>query len=146
MAVEHFEQNFEKGGFVNVGLEKWKPRKNDLDPGRAILVGKGSGRLSRSIRVVRTGRLNVVVGTEIEYAAIHNTGGVTHPSITPRMKSWAWGMYKRTKSARYKAIALSPTGKRLNVTIPQRKFIGNSAQLNRKINQYFKREIKRAFN
>lgn len=146
MAVQHFEDNFTKGGFVNDSLQKWKPRKHDADPGRAILVGKGSGRLSRSIRVIRTGKMRVVVGTDIEYAAIHNTGGTTHPTVTPAMKRWAWAMYKRTKSSRYKAIAMSKTGKKLTVKIPKRKFIGNSKALDREINKYFKTEIKKAFN
>jgi phage virion morphogenesis protein len=74
LAVVRFQGNFKRQGF---GEQPWQPRK---PPGRklrrsdrrAILVK--SGRLRRSIRVVRTGSNSVVIGSDVEYAAVHNEG------------------------------------------------------------------------
>jgi len=54
-----------------------------------------------------------------KYAMIQDRGGTTHPTVTPRMKKWAWAMYykSRKQNDMYKGIALTKKSK-LTVRIP----------------------------
>jgi hypothetical protein len=52
-----------------------------------------------------------------KYAMIQDRGGVTHPTVTSRMKKWAWYMFYRYKESKFKAIALTKKSK-LTVRIP----------------------------
>jgi phage gpG-like protein len=70
-AVEFFKENFRRQGFVDQGLEAWPPRQ-DGNNDRALLIK--SGRLRRSIRVLRANRNAVQVGTNVPYAKYHNQG------------------------------------------------------------------------
>ena len=70
------------------------------------MVGKGSGRLKKSIRRIRVTQNSVTIGTDVPYAQIHNEGGTIKKTVS-------------VKSHRRK----------MNTTIPQRQFIGESAQL-----------------
>jgi phage gpG-like protein len=145
-AENFFKDNFNLGGFQgDKGLEPWKPRKENFGRKRAILVNKGN--LKKGIRKFVIGNIIQVkvTGVATAYADIHNQGGVTHPTVTPKMKAWAWAMFKKTKLAKYKAIALSKGS--LTINIPQRKFIGNSRQLDKLINKliidHLKKTIKK---
>lgn len=83
-AVNHFSDNFKKQGFDNNGVEKWQPRKRKFyrtrsgkrvdDTTRGILIGKGSGRLSRSLRKRRLTLLSGVITSPLIYARVHNEG------------------------------------------------------------------------
>src|SRR5688572_14512821 len=53
-------------------FDKWKKRKEE-DPGRKLLIGKGSGKLRRSIEVTHN-KNEVKASTDIVYAPIHNEG------------------------------------------------------------------------
>lgn len=64
----------------------------------------------------------VTVGTNKEYAAIHEFGGTVKPRVTPRMRSWAWAMYAETGEEVYKGIALT-TKTHLEITIPARPYL-----------------------
>ena len=37
--VNDFTENFDRQGFRDSSTKPWKPRKNDDDPGRGILIG-----------------------------------------------------------------------------------------------------------
>jgi phage gpG-like protein len=93
----------------------------------------------------------VRITTPLPYAGIHNEGGTitTHPTITPRMRRMAWArVYKLAgvkkgekmpkqlpvKAQMWRSIALTKKAKlTINAKIPQRKFIGESAELRKKI-------------
>lgn len=75
IAVQEFKGNFRRGGFrtSKSSVAKWAKRKRDKSK-RAILVGKGSGRLKRSLRgAPMRGYARVI--TNVPYAKIHNEGG-----------------------------------------------------------------------
>ena len=97
LAQEHFRRNFRKQG-AHTGnggaLEKWAPRKDGSDRGRAILVK--TGRLRRSLRTKPTGSTARVVN-DAPYAAIHNRGG----PIRGQMRTWSTNM--RTGLTRLRA-------------------------------------------
>lgn len=74
-AKNEFTQNFTRQGFRDVSTKKWKQRKGNTDPGRGILIGKGSGKkLFRSIRTIKASQRRIVVGSTVHYAGVHNYG------------------------------------------------------------------------
>ena len=88
--------------------------------------GRKTGQLSRSIGMdIGGGRdeYRVVIGTGVnkgvtsKYAKIQDEGGTTHPTVTPRLRRWAWAMFAETGDDKYKAIALTKKPN-LNVKIP----------------------------
>lgn len=52
-----------------------------------------------------------------KYARIQDKGGTTRPTVTKRMRGWAWYMFYKTKDEKYKGIALTKKS-RLTVRIP----------------------------
>lgn len=156
MAKDHFQDNFRKGGFVNNGLQKWPQSKRQRSGTGSAAAQYGpllSGRnhLFGSIKYV-PGDYRVKVANEVPYAAIHNEGGTATPTVTPKMRRFAWAMYykaagkkkgkKKTKEAGtqenaaagvWKALALTKKQK-LSIKIPKRKFLGESAELTKDIN------------
>jgi phage gpG-like protein len=145
-AVQFFDEGFDKQGWQgDSGLDPWQKRKDDADPERAILVGSAGGHLRNGINFRLTGQ-SVFVGVNgvaAEYADIHNTGGTTHPKVTTKSKAWAWAMYKATGRAKYKSMATT-TKANLTVKIPQRKFIGTSLQLTKRLEKLVKLKITEA--
>jgi phage gpG-like protein len=99
LIVSEALQNFKDEAFEG---QKWKPRKDGSSAGertrrRNLLVQ--SGKLRRSIRVVKVSKNSVTVGSDVPYAKIHNEGGVTHPKISPKMRRFAWAMYYKNKGS-----------------------------------------------
>ena len=91
-----------------------------------------SGRLKRSIRVVSSSPERVVVGTDVPYAQIHNDGfeGTVH------VKAY---MRKSKKGTR---INVREHDK--NMKMPKRQFVGESDELNRRLERAIVDEIKYA--
>lgn len=134
MAVRHFKQNFRAQGFVDEDVRKWTPRRtkdrNESRRGkRNILVQ--TGRLRRSIRVVGKGPNRVTIGTDVPYARIHNEGGTI--KATQQVRA-----HKRRNGSRVKAHK-----RRVNTTIPQRPFMGDSRKLRRELLQEVDRRIRK---
>lgn len=133
-AVNHFKANFEKQGFDDKGVEKWEERQNQRSgKGRGILIK--SSRLMNSIRIVRITRNSVVVGTDVPYGKIHNEGGEINQTVTVPSHT------RRTRSGR--STRVRSHQKHLDITIPQRKYIGRSESLNYKISREIIRQLKR---
>lgn len=148
IAQNFFTMNFKRQGFLNNGIHAWPPRKNDQSEGRAILVGKGSGRLMRSIRVIKADQEIVVVGTDVPYAKAHNEGAAFKGRIpiTEKSRKFFWAMFYQTGDERYKRMALTKkTEFNPFIKIPKRQFIGNSKELTDEINTWFKTKIQTAF-
>lgn len=154
VAVNFFNQNFRDGGFRDGTLRPWPETRRQregegADAQRGPLIS-AAPHLSRSNQAIPSpGQVRIT--NPVPYAGIHNQGGTitTHPTITPKMRRLAWAkMYKilgvkkgekmpkdmPEQAARWKALALTKKTK-LTITaqIPQRQFIGHSAELLRKI-------------
>jgi phage virion morphogenesis protein len=85
-AVNHHKEAFIKQGWDG---QKWKEVKRRI-PGtkaykypkkkgtnrrtRGILIGAGSGRLKKSIRITQVTSVSVHIGTDVPYAQVHNEG------------------------------------------------------------------------
>ena len=140
--------NFEKQGFdTGRGIRKWDDRENDFEPDRAILVGSrgnASQGLMRSIRRTRATRNQVVVGSNLEYAGIHNEGGQIRVSVTAKSRRFFWAMHYATGEKYWKNMALTKK-KQLTINIPERRFLGNSEELDRRVLKLLEQELEKAY-
>jgi phage gpG-like protein len=139
-AVKHFKQNFVNEGFDG---NKWASRKTKTKLQRKVLTGQGNGdHLGDSLDYRVEGR-TIIIYTDKVYAQIHNEGGEI--TVTPQMRKYFWAMSMQAKDAgdtdmadQYKAMALSN-----QITIMQRKFMGESPLLTNKIIDKIKRDLLR---
>lgn len=102
----------------------WTPRKSE---GIGSLLIK-HGTLRRSINMNATAN-EVIVSSELSYAAIHNEGGTININVTPEMVAFFWKKFysaeDKKQKEKYKAIALSlKTKKTLQIKIPKRQYTG----------------------
>nr|DAK43891.1 MAG TPA: tail morphogenesis protein [Caudoviricetes sp.] len=112
VAKKHFRENFLKGGFVDNGLQEWKPAKRLSlkygDKKNKTLMSSRKHLYSNTLDIPQRG--SVKIENRTPYAAAHNEGTTT-------------------------------AGKNRNVTIPRRQFIGDSAELTEKIKEVIKKEV-----
>lgn len=164
MATDHFQENFRQGGFVDGGLHPWPVTRRQQSGDKAANSQYGPLMSARknlygSIRYV-PGDAQVVVGTSVPYAAVHNQGATitTHPRVTPKMRKYAWAQFFKnggkgatvpagSPAGLWKALALTKKEK-LTVTakIPQRKFLGESQELSQKVSHIIESEITNILN
>lgn len=161
IAVNHFKKNFLRGGFVDGGLHAWTKTRRQEGNGTDAGYGPLTSRRNHLMRSIQSypGRGEVTITNPVDYAAIHNEGGtiVTNPTVTPRMRRWAWrkcysiagiragGKLPRElpeDAAKYRALALTKKN-RLHITakIPKRQFIGDSKELQEKIDKMITNSI-----
>ena len=147
MAKRHFQDNFRKSGFVDGGLHPWPKTKRQLSGGtsaasqhRPLLSNRNH--LFNAVRYV-PGDYRVKIVNDVPYAPIHNWGGETSPTVTPKMRRFAWAMYYRAaekapssvlspEAQMWRSLALTKK-KHLRIRIPQRQFIGQSRELEERI-------------
>ncbi len=122
-AVNYSKRSFRRKGWDG---ENWPARApGNEDPSRALLVK--SGRMRNATRY-QVSRDTAVLINDTEYASIHNRGGVLHPTVTKKMRGFAWMMHKKTGNDKWKGLALTKKT-RLDIKIPQRKFLGKAREL-----------------
>ena len=167
MAQDHFQNNFRLGGFVNGGLHPW-PKSKRLSSGGTGAAGNYGTLLSerkvlfKSIKYIQAD-YRVKISNDVVYAPIHNWGDPVHPAVTDKMRKWAWRQFyksagirknasKKTRASRLKEAAANPQAqmwkglaltrkKKLSIRIPQRQFIGESEELNEKIEKKITEKI-----
>lgn len=165
MAISHFKKNFRDAGWNDNGLTKWKRTRRQEQGGKGAYYNR-TPLLSERAHLqkgftYKAGSGRVVISNEVEYAPIHNNGGVVTHRITPRMRKYAWRRFfesagitkndspevRKQKEAAmddhdrmWKRLALTPK-QSSTVHIPQRKFMGNSRELSRKVRDYTEQEL-----
>jgi phage gpG-like protein len=130
-------------GWQDEGFQPWKERgkldRQDRRSGqssRALLVKTGA--LRRSIRIVRISEAQVTVGSDIPYARIHNEGGdIQHPGGTAYIVKKGKAIWVSNAKASSRMKRTKPH----KITIPERRFIGRSALLDRRITELIRRQI-----
>ncbi|MBE9468989.1 MAG: phage virion morphogenesis protein [Bacteroidetes bacterium] len=132
-AVNFSKQRFKSQNWVDTNTEPWKKRKPVKESrkrsGRAILTD--TARLRRSIRVVHVDSNSVIIGTDVPYAEVHNNG------FRGRVK-------QNVRSHTRRGNAVKAHTRTIKQNIPQRKFIGQSSVLNKKLERMMTAEIIRA--
>jgi phage gpG-like protein len=164
VAVNFFKERFRAQNWVGDHTEPWKPRKNsphwarkgERGSRRAILVK--TGRLRRSIRKISAMAEQVVIGTDVPYAQIHNEGyrgpieqqvkahtrhhttfGITGRRELRTRTRITYGRVRTGDTSEVRAHT-----RRIRVNIPRRQFIGQSVALNRQIERFITAELMRA--
>ena len=143
LAKNHFVEGFRSGGGqTDASRGGWK--KRDTDPGRAILVGPGSGKLKRDIRVKIANFKKIVVGTSSmtqDYSESHNKG----TSMTVTAKQRGYFMAKAMESTGTKKAFWTRMIGAETITIPKREFIGKSRSLALKIKKRIIKQINKSW-
>lgn len=137
--VENFsKERFRAQNWLDEVAQPWQSRKvtsgrkkgdTDRDATRAILVK--SGQLRRSIRARASG-MQVTIGSDLPYAEIHNEGGEVNTVQSVRA-------YTRKNGQQVKAH-----GRKVNYTMPQRRFMGSSAALGKEIETQIEQQLREA--
>lgn len=155
IAVNHFKQNFRDGGWLDGGLRPWKRTRRQDSNSPDAKYGPLTSRRNHMMRSIQasTSPGQVTIEDPVPYAATHNDGGdiTTHPTVTDKMRRYAWRMVYSLAGVRgkgklpkelpaeaekWKGLAL--TRKRnltVHARIPQRQFMGDSAELRAKVNK-----------
>lgn len=88
-----------------------------------------SGKLRDTIRIIepkfKSGAFEggLIAGrSSVPYARIHEKGGFTHPTVTRKMRRFAWAKYRQTGESVWRGIALTRKSN-LVVPIPKRPYI-----------------------
>jgi len=143
VAVNFSMDRFRAQNWVDHTTHPWKPRnpkpawgKKRERPGRAILVK--SGRLRRSVRIVSVSPNQIVIGSDVPYARIHNDGfrGKIEQNVREHSRRVKRGNKEKT-------VVVSAHKRQLNINMPQRRFMGASATLEQKLNRFVKAEFLR---
>lgn len=159
LAENHFRDNFRQGGFVDRELRPW-PRTRRQQSGAGTAESRYGPLLSSREHLMlsvehTTYDYGALVYNRVPYAPIHNWGGTTHPTVTPRMRRYAWWRYYAAgggkkngtgktaggeEAEQWKRLALTKK-KKLTVRIPQRQFLGASARLEETIRKELENEL-----
>lgn len=148
IAVNFSKERFVQKNWINRSREPWQPRKR---PARGSILVR-SARLKRSIRKISQGNYYVYIGTDVPYAKIHNEGGQINKTVNvkafTRQTSGkrtrdSRGRYQRSQGSTQNVKAHS---RRMNIRMPKRQFLGDSAVLNRRIERFMSRELDNEIN
>lgn len=138
--MDFIHGNFDKQGFTDEAFIPWKSRAIP-SPGNILQM---SGDLLRSISVGSSSTEQVEFVSDSPYAEIHNEGGTIRLVITDKMRKFFWAMWYETQDSRWKAMALTKESSFI-ISIPQRKFMGDSVKFLRVWDKHVAREIEMRF-
>lgn len=153
IAKNHIKNNFRQGGFMNNGLQKWPKAKRQLSGSPYGPLLSSRDHLMNNIRYTPRDYA-VTITNDTPYAGIHNEGGSVQPTVTTKMRKYAWYKYyeqggkKGEASApeeaqKWKRLALTKKNK-LNIKIPKRRFMGaESKELQEEIRKKLDEEIRK---
>lgn len=139
-AVNFSKERFVRKNWVDKSVTRWKARKPSPEwhseeqkraASRGSLMVK-SGRLKRSIRKIKVTRNSVTIGTDVPYAEAHNEGAVINTSVNVKTHS-------RKRKGRTETVKAHR--RKRKITLPERRFIGESAILLRRVERLVQREI-----
>ena len=157
IATNHFKNNFRLGGFTNNGNKTWATTVRQRYGSRYKPLTSGTDTLMRSFSSqVLPG--TVIISNSQPYANYHNNGATI--TVTPRMKKFFWakaysiaGQKKgkdKGKKAKMSFDAMPPEAKmwmslaltkKKTLKIPQRRFIGESYELNQKLREMIEKKL-----
>lgn len=141
--LNHFLMSFKKGGFTDESLEKWDKRaRAEKDKRkRAILVK--TGRLLRSLKLKTKGS-QIEISTAVPYAQIHNEGGVISGSVSVK-KHTRRVKVGRGRRKKVVSVKVKSHKRQVKTKIPKRKFMGESAKVNKKLGELIEKELDKIF-
>lgn len=157
-AVNFYKENFRRQGFLDRTISPWARRKTTAgrrSDNRGILIGKGSGRLWRSIRMTEATMNRIVIRSETPYAIAHNEGFTGTVNVRAHHRN-TYGKAKASHLSRkgnvvetnvkYVAATGQVKAHTRKMDLPKRQFIGESATLRDELYKRMNQEIRKAFN
>ena len=89
------------------------------------------GQLANSINVAPVMKIGNelvgIVGSNLKYARIQEVGGITHPTVTPKMRRFMWAKFRETGIEMFKWTAMTRKN-RLDVKIPPHFYMRTTLQ------------------
>jgi phage gpG-like protein len=133
LAKAHFQENFIKGGFVNNGLQPWDRAKRLLKG--ATRRRMKNGKLSKRARVLAGNKYKTLLSDKNHlFSSIYYTQGRASVRI-----------YNPVTYAAVHNEGLR-AGRGKGFIMPKRQFIGESAELNKKMQQTIENELTKIIN
>ena len=120
-ARNFFDESWDNQGFTDKSLSKWKKSKDKKGNEKQVTLVE-TGILRRSLRTETT-ETEGKVFTEVPYAKVHNEG----ETIKGTLKISPFERKRKGKTENVKAHT-----RNVNTTFPKRKFMGESAMLNKR--------------
>jgi phage gpG-like protein len=149
IAVNFSKERFREQAWLDTSSEPWNPRKRKRKGGKkrsqTLLVD--TGRLKRSLRKISVSEHSIVIGSDVPYAEIQNDGGTISKSVS--VKSHIRNEHIRKRGKRKEIVRESSVRghiRRMNTTIPSRRFMGESKALEDKITEYMEKAFKDTLN
>lgn len=163
IAVNHFRQNFRDGGWLDNGLHPWKRTRRQDSGGPDAKYGPLTSHRNNLMLSIQaeTAPGQVTISDPVPYAAVHNDGGdiTTHPTVTAKMRKFAWHMVYSiagirgkgklpkelpAEAGKWKGLALTKKSRiTVHARIPQRQFMGDSAELRIKVSDRIRKALGR---
>lgn len=136
LAVAFSKERFVQQNWIDSSVEAWRPRSRKRRGGKrrqrgAVLVD--SGRLKRSIRVISVSKNKIVIGTDVPYAQTHNDGVNTMVTVK-----------SHSRKRNGKTCQVREYSRRMSM--PQRRFLGDSQELSARLEKLIISEIINAIN
>lgn len=130
-SVEFFHKNFDNQGFTDRSLKKWKKRKSKRLTHPILNL---SGKLKKSIKIIKFDSRHFVVESNLPYSRFHNDG---YLDSSQQVRGYHYRVNGK--------VAYRPSHAR-KMFMPQREFMGDSYLLRnihveriiKIVNQYFK--------
>lgn len=146
LAVNFSKDRFVQKNWIDSHPEPWK--KTTKRKGSTLVA---SGRLKRSIRKVRVTPSQVVIGTDVPYARVHNDGEEiqgteyvrSHTRRQHRRKSHT-RKGKRIKAYTVKSYTVKAHSRKYHRKFAKRQFIGKSKRLTNDVTKLINSEISKA--
>jgi phage gpG-like protein len=133
--LQWFDDSFQNQGFTDAAFTAWPKRKNDKDPGRAVMIDTTF--LRKSLDVLNETDTQIEFGTHVPYAGLHNNGE------RQRAIQYVRAHHRTVKGKRQQ---VKPHARKRDVKYPQRKFIGESHLMLQGLDNWVHTEIIKRFN
>ena len=135
LAVNFSKERFVEQNWHDESAEPWEKRRGRRRGGKkrqggAVLVD--TGRLKRSIRVISARKDRIVIGTDVPYAEMHNEGFEGRQNVRSHTR----------RSRKGKTFTVRAFTRRMSM--PQRRFLGESQELANRIENLMETELKKA--
>ncbi len=133
--LQWFDDSFQKQGFTDRVFTAWEKRKQpDKRPGGAVLIDTTF--LRKSLNVLSETNEQLVFGTHVPYASIHNNG--------ERMRAVQY-VRAHHRSRNGKREQIKAHSRKLDFKMDRRQFIGQSEQMMQNLDKWFLTEIEKRF-
>lgn len=133
--LQWFDDSFQKQGFTNASFKAWDKRKQpDKRPGGAVLIDTTF--LRKSLAVMGENSNEIIFGSHVPYASVHNNG----ERIRAVQNVRAHSRVRNGKKEQVKAH-----NRKIDIKMPQRQFIGHSEKMMDNLDKWLLNEIEKRF-